>query len=121
MRDRILRVGIAPLELIQQRTIDIASGRRRRLPDEPRIWFTSLTSLAQVLSEPNRALLEIIRSERPATLTELAQRSGRQKSNLSRTLKAMEGFGLVRLERRGRVLAPVVDYDRLDIEVPLAA
>ena len=121
MTERTLRIGIAPLDVVRQRTIDIAAGRRHRTPGEPTVWFTSLVSLAQVLSEPNRALLEIVRTERPATLAALAERAGRHKGNLSRTLRSMEQFGLVRLERQGRGLVPVVDYDRLEIAVPLAA
>ena len=41
-------------------------------------------------------------------------------SNLSRTLKTMEGYGLVRLERgeRGRV-SPKVTYDRVELDLPL--
>ena len=56
---------------------------------EPKVWFTSTESFARVLSQGNRELLRI---------------SGRAKSNLSRTLKTMVGYGLVRIERgvRGR-------------------
>jgi predicted transcriptional regulator len=41
-------------------------------------------------------------------------------SNLSRTLKTMEGYGLVRLDRgeRGRITAQVV-YDRVELELSL--
>ncbi|TMJ26731.1 MAG: transcriptional regulator, partial [Alphaproteobacteria bacterium] len=50
----------------------------------------------------------------------LAQITGRAKSNLSRTLKTMEGYGLVRLERgaRGRITAKIV-HDRVELDLPL--
>ena len=51
------------------------------------VWFTSIESFAKVLSERNRALLALIAREEPASLTELAELAGRNKSNLSRTLK----------------------------------
>ena len=56
----------------------------------------------------------------PGSLEELAQLTGRAKSNLSRTLKAMEGYGIIRLERgeRGR-LKPHVLADRVELNVPL--
>jgi predicted transcriptional regulator len=85
------------------------------------VWFTSIHSLAQVLSEPNRLLLEMIRSAKPETLSELAALSGRKVSNLSRTLKTMENYRLVRLEKREQTVRPVVDWDKVDIEVPLQA
>ncbi len=46
--------------------------------------------------------------------------TGRAKSNLSRTLKTMAGYGLVRMERgQGRKLAPKVVHDRVALELPL--
>lgn len=117
---KVLKVGIASADFIKARTIAIAKGRRKRLPGDPQIWFTSIHSLAQVLSEPNRLLLELIRKEKPSTLTELATLSGRKPSNLSRTLKTMESFKLVRLEKIDNTVKPVVDWDKVDIEVALA-
>lgn len=46
---------------------------------------------------------------------------GRQKSNLSRTLKAMIGYGLIRMERDGRKLAPKLIHDRVVMELPLTS
>jgi predicted transcriptional regulator len=50
----------------------------------------------------------------------LARITGKAKSNLSRTLKTMEGYGLVRLERgeRGRI-TPKVTHDRVQLDLPL--
>jgi len=50
----------------------------------------------------------------------LAELSGRKKSNLSRTLKTMANYGLVRLERgpRGRIAAKVL-FERIELELPL--
>jgi predicted transcriptional regulator len=120
-RSSILKVGIASPKVIRERTLAIARGERRRGADEPRIWFTSIHSLAQVLSEPNRLLLEMIRSAKPETLSELAEMSGRKVSNLSRTLKTMENYRLVRLEKHEQTVRPIVDWDKVDIEVPLQA
>lgn len=50
----------------------------------------------------------------------LRQAAGKAKSNLSRTLKAMEGYGLVRLERgpRGRI-APKLVHAPIELDLPL--
>ena len=52
-------------------------------------------------------------------LKDLAERTGRQASNLSRTLKTMERYGIVRLHRgeRGR-LRPEVPYQSISLELP---
>jgi predicted transcriptional regulator len=41
------------------------------------VWFTSTESFAKVLSNKNRALLELIASMQPESLLELAARTGR--------------------------------------------
>lgn len=65
----------------------------------PTVWFASWRQLAGVLSDENRALLRLMRDRQPRTVLELAELSGRAASNLSRTLRSLEGHGLVRLHR----------------------
>lgn len=115
-----LRVGIASYEEMKARTMAVALGKRRIAAGEPKVWFTSTESFARVLSKGNRELLRIIAEEAPGSLDDLARLSGRAKSNLSRTLKTMAGYGLVRLERgaRGRIAAKVV-HDRIELDLPL--
>jgi predicted transcriptional regulator len=115
-----LTVGIASHEEMKARTMAIARGERRVAAGEPQIWFTSMESFAKVLSAGNRDLLRIIAEKAPGSLDELARLTGRAKSNLSRTLKTMAGYGLVELQRgeRGRI-TPKVVHDRVALEVRL--
>lgn len=70
-----------------------------------------------MLSEHNQELLALIAREHPGSLTELARLAGREKSNLSRTLKTLARYGLVELETglRGRLI-PRVLYDRVQLD-----
>jgi predicted transcriptional regulator len=115
-----LKVGIASYEEMKARTMRIARGEHRVGAGELKVWFTSTESFAKVLSAGNRELLRIIAEDAPGSLDELARITGRAKSNLSRTLKTMEGYGLVRLDRseRGRI-APKVVPERVELELPL--
>jgi predicted transcriptional regulator len=115
-----LKVGIASYEDMKARTMRIARGELRVMAGDPEIWFTSTESFARVLSAENRKILQVIGERSPASLDELARMTGRKKSNLSRTLKTMEGYGLVRLVRgeRGRV-APKVIADRVELRLPV--
>lgn len=115
-----LRVGIASYEEMKALTLAIARGERKLSPREPRVWFPSTESFAKVLSAGNRELLRVIAEKTPASLDELSRLTGREKSNLSRTLKTMANYGLVRLERgeRGRI-APKVVHERIELELPL--
>lgn len=115
-----LKVGIASYEEMKARTMRIARGEQRPGPREPKVWFPSTESFAKVLSAGNRALLRVIAEKAPGSLDELAQMTGRAKSNLSRTLKTMEGYGLVRLERRARGrITPKIAHDRVALDLPL--
>src|SRR5437899_2405415 len=115
-----LKIGIASYKEMKARTMAAARGKRRIAPDEPKVWFTSTESFAKVLSASNRELLRVIAEKAPASLDELARITGRAKSNLSRTLRTMEGYGLVRLERgeRGRI-TPKIMHDRVELDLPL--
>jgi predicted transcriptional regulator len=111
-----LKVGIATMEEYKARTIAIAKGEYKPSPEEPKVWFQSLDTLAKVLSKNNRELLALIAETKPASLDELAEKSGRAVSNLSRTLRTMEGYGLVHFEQGPRrKLAPRVDYSGFEL------
>lgn len=115
-----LKVGIADYEEMKARTMRIARGQEKPVPDDPKVWFTSTESFAKVLSAGNRELLRIIAEQGPGSLEELAEITGRAKSNLSRTLKTMAGYGLIRMEPgQGRKLMPKVVHDRVELALPL--
>ena len=116
-----LKIGIASYEEMKARTMAVARGELHVAGDEPKVWFTSTESFAKVLSAGNRDLLRVIVEQAPSSLDELARITGKAKSNLSRTLKTMAGYGLVRLERgeRGRI-TPKVAHDRVELDLQLS-
>jgi predicted transcriptional regulator len=117
---KTLHVGIAPVGYVKRRMMEIARGAKP-LPGEPKLWVSSLESLAKVLSERNMLLLQMIRNSHPQSLTELARLSGRAVSNLSRTLHGLERLGLVEFEEksRGRKV-PTAVYTRVKLECTFA-
>lgn len=115
----VLKIGIADYEEMKARTLRIARGEEKPAPGDPKVWFASTESFAQILSAGNRDLLCVINEQAPGSLEELAEITGRAKSNLSRTLKKMVSYGLVRMERDGRKLAPKVIHDRVELDLPL--
>jgi predicted transcriptional regulator len=115
-----LKVGIASYEAIKARTMAIARGELKPARDDPKVWFTSPESFARVLSNKNRALLDVIADTHPKSLQDLAARTGRKTSNLSRTLRTMARYGFVRLHKgeRGRI-RPEVPYGAISLELNL--
>jgi len=100
-------IGIMPQDQIRKRVIAIARGDYKPKPSEPKIWFTSMRSLAEVLSDDNRALLRAIAETSPESISALAQTTGRKPGNLSRTLKTMANYGIVDLKRERNLVRPI--------------
>ena len=101
-------IGVMPQEQIRSRTIAIAKGEYKPKQGEPRIWFTSMKSVAEVLSDRNRALLKVIRETNPDSMAVLARTTGRRPGNLSRTLRTMSRYGLMDLRSEKNQVRPVV-------------
>jgi len=74
-----------------------------------------MRSLSQVLSDENRALLDVIRTSKPSSITELADMTRRKQSNLSRTLKTMSRYGLVKMEKTERLVRPIAQAEHYQI------
>jgi len=112
---KVIKIGIAPQETIRARVLAIAKGEIKPKASDPKIWFTSMRSLSQVLSDENRALLDVIRTSRPGSISELADITGRKQGNLSRTLKTMSRYGLVKMEKNERSVRPIAQAERYQI------
>ena len=118
MTDRTMKIGIASYDEFKARTMAIARGELKPGPDDPKVWFQSTESFAKVLSSRNRALLAMIADTHPESLQELADRTGRKISNLSRTLKTMARYGFVELHKgaHGRI-RPEVPFEAISLEL----
>lgn len=67
-----INIGIMPEDKIRERMLAIARGEYKPKPSDSKIWFTSMRSLAEVLSDENRALLRIIQDTHPESISGLA-------------------------------------------------
>ena len=108
MATKVMKVGIISKQDYIKRTIAIANGEYKPRKDEPKIWFDSIKSMAQVLGNENQELLRLIINCKPHSLAELERISKRKKSNLSRTLKTLEKYGIVELTKNQGKLVPKV-------------
>lgn len=119
MSYKTLNIGIMSREKFKERTLAIARGTYRPRADEPKIWFESLRSFAEVLNEDNQELLRLILEKKPQSLKELEAATGRRSSNLSRTLRTMEHYGLVELIKDKRSVRPVVKATDIRLDIRL--
>ena len=100
-------IGILSQDKMRERVLAIARGDYKPKAEEPKIWFTSMKSLAEILSDDNRALLRVIMETRPESISALAAATGRKPGNLSRTLKTMANYGIVDLKHEKNHVRPI--------------
>ncbi|RKZ95988.1 MAG: transcriptional regulator [Gammaproteobacteria bacterium] len=116
---KVMNVGIMSREDYKNRTIAIAKGEYKPKSNDPKIWFESVKSLSQVLSNENQELLKFIIQYKPQSITELEKISHRKKSNLSRTLKKLESYGIVSLIKENGKVVPKVKATDFRVEFGL--
>lgn len=114
---KTIRIGILPQEAIRARMLAIARGELKPRPSDPKVWFTSMRSLAEVLSDENRALLRVIHETHPESISSLAELTGRKPGNLSRTLKTMSNYGIVEMRREKNQVRPIAKATEFEISI----
>lgn len=122
MAERIIKVGIMDQAAMREYTLKIARGELKPAPDAPKIFFPSIRAFAEALNDESQMLLVAIREHQPDTIAALAGIVHREPANVSRALKRLEQYGIVRLEEtnKGNSKKPVALYDRLMLDLPLA-
>jgi len=104
MGKKILKIGIISREDYKKRTIAIARGEYKPRKNEPKVWFESVQSMAQVLSSENQKLLRIIKEQKPESLKEL---------------NTMSRYGIVDLVKQKRTVKPIVKTTDFKVEFGL--
>jgi predicted transcriptional regulator len=113
------RIGVASPDEMREMLLAGARGEKVLNPGDPKIWVSSVDALMRILTPENRELLSVIRREKPASVSALAARVGREQGNVSRSIGNLERYGLVRLVPAGRQKRPEVPVRRLKIELDL--
>jgi predicted transcriptional regulator len=125
MKVRNITVGIQPLEDgLSEFAHVVRSIQRGNTPKKisEGVSFVSLEAMRKVLTPKRFALLYMIRQKSPDSVYELAQLVKRDLKNVQDDVAMLSRIGLLSLSRarstRRRVV-PRVDYDRLQLQIPL--
>ncbi|HHY0330678.1 TPA: transcriptional regulator [Vibrio cholerae] len=92
------RIGIADEELVRKYMLDVSAGKLNNVEDIPHFWFASLTELAQVLTNDNIKLLNMIDHERPNSVGKLSEITGRSVEELEVSIERLTSKGFARIE-----------------------
>ncbi|ARM34987.1 transcriptional regulator [Legionella longbeachae] len=109
-----LQIGIMSRNKFQSRAIEIACGRYKPKKNEPKIWFSSIESLCEVLNENNMKLLKIIDELKPESIEELAVISKSETDNLVHALSTMARYGIIEMKEiveNSKPIAKALDFN----------
>jgi predicted transcriptional regulator len=119
MKKKPIKCGIMSRKEFMKMTIAIAAGEFKPKRGMPKVWFESLQTMAQVLSNENQKLLDTIIKKKPGSIRDLAELTGREKSNVSRTLKKMRQYGIIDFKVSNGTKRPIVNYTDFKLEFGL--
>ena len=88
--------------------------KRGESVDQPAtVTFPNEELLAATFNERTYALLNVIRTDEPASIRETARLVDRDKKNVYDELTTLESLGVIRFETDGKSKQPVFPYDEL--------
>jgi len=123
MTNNTLIVTVESIGDLQHRTAEAfeqALSDDRPETDSPRqLSFETTDQLAQVFTPRAIDLLQVIAQDEPASIREAARLVDRDIKQVSANLERLEEYGVVEFEDEGRAKRPVVEYDEIDIQLPL--
>ncbi|HCE2271424.1 TPA: transcriptional regulator [Vibrio parahaemolyticus] len=111
----IARIGIADEELVRKYILDVSAGKLNHVEDIPHFWFSSLTDLAQVLTNENIKLLYMISRDRANSVGKLSDITGRSVGELSISIDYLASKGFVRIDRCGNEECLTAIYTSFEI------
>ncbi len=95
----------------------VARGERPAPVDASAPSFESVAALVGLLTPENRRLLNVIRDQRPQSVTALSRMTARAQPNLTRTLAKLQAAGLIAMASHGRRKAPTVIVRRIVVDI----
>jgi len=77
----------------------------------------SIEELNRILTPQRKRLLDVIKTQKPSSVNELAKLVNRDYKNVYEDVILLERTGFLKLKREGKKLIPIVDYDVIDVQV----
>ena len=94
-------------------------GEGDTLPREKRLSFTTVEQLFSVFTPKRIELVDTVLRTRPESISALAETAGRAVGDVHDDLHTLADENVVRFEREGRRMRPIIPYDHVELEVSL--
>lgn len=119
MRTKKIRIGIKDLHT----TLDefVASGealaRGDTVKEEKGTYFTSVEAFRKAMTPRRMQLLHIIKTNKPASINQLATLARRNIKNVTEDVKLLSQVGLVETKETDNRSKPHVDYEEINVRI----
>jgi predicted transcriptional regulator len=111
------RYRIMSHDALKEEMKAVARGERKAPADAAHPNFNSIEAMTRLLTSENRHLLAVIRDEKPRSIAELADLTGRAAPNLTRTLTKLEAAGLIKMTTVNRRKVPTALVKTLRVKI----
>jgi len=78
----------------------------KKAPEKTGIYFTSIESVRNLLTEKRLELLHMVKTKHPHSIYQLAKLTGRNFKNVYEDIRILKGYGLVKMDRYVRKKKP---------------
>lgn len=120
MKVKQVKIGIKSVDDILENLAETGEALERGdvvKKQPPGVYFTNLDAFRKALTQKRLELLHTIRLEKPASIQQLARIVHRDIKNVSLDIKYLSQIGLVELKEQNNCLYPIVDYDRIELDI----
>ena len=94
--------------------------KNRKAKKEERIVLTSISDLNKILTPERLRLIRTIKKKNPKSISILAKLLERDRANVFRDLKYLEGLGLISLEQHKMETTPIFDFEKIHVEISIS-
>lgn len=119
MKSRKIKIGFrdihASLDMFVETGEALARGENARR--ESGVYFTDIEAFRKAITPRRLELLNIIKTNKPGSINQLASLAGRNIKNISEDMKLLEQVGLLEIVQVKNRMAPQVDYDEIDVRI----
>ena len=121
MKVKKVKIGIKSVKDVFEDAKDtmkrIEKGEKLPPVKEPEIYFTNFEVFRKALTPKRIELLHIIKTQDPESINELSRMAKRDVKNVCDDVKYLEQMGLIEIKETNRKSKPVIDYDKIDLEI----
>jgi predicted transcriptional regulator len=122
IRSKDVTIRIKPFENAMDEAINVMwnlkQGKKVK-PKKPTLTFPDLETLRTILTDERLRLLQTVNEKKPKSLYELAQLLNRKYPNVYTDAKKLEELGLIELRGHNNQNQPLLQYEKIRIEIPL--